>query len=528
MEEEKKLQEQIRRIQQGNRGSALEIENELDAVGEQIAELEKDKLQIEANRRVSARVDELKGQERDLAAEYERLERELYLIEQFIRAKVNLLEEKINSKFELARFQLFTININGGLEQVCNTMYQGVPYNSMNNAARINVGLDICKTLSSHYGITLPVFVDNAEAVTDILPTGSQQIRLVVSAGDKTLRIKESKIMATSQTARKQQAPGNGNMAADNKQLMAIKKETADIVLQKVQMFQRDGELDLPPNYSAANALKSAWLILQKVQDKDKNPALEVCSKASIANALLDMVVQGLNPAKSQCYFIVYGNELVLQRSYFGAKAVALRVDKTLEDIYAEAVYKGDRLEYSIDRGRKKIEVHTQSFENIDDDNIAGAYATAVGKDGEVRRCEIMTMDQLKAAWKQSKMYPVDDNGNIKAKSTHGKFTAEMAKKTVTNRLVKHIINSSSDSDLVIRSAKRTDDERAAAEAQEEVDEYANTGEVIDIDPPSRQTRPAPEPEPEEREQDPEPEPDDPIYDAEVQDHVAAGSGPGF
>lgn len=260
-----------------------------------------------------------------------------------------------------------------------------------------------------------------------------------------------------------------------------IKKETADLVLSKVQQFQRDGELDLPPNYSAANALKSAWLILQNTVDKEKRSVLSTCTKASIANALLDMVVQGLNPAKKQIYFIAYGNQLTMQRSYFGTKAVCLRVDRTLDDIFAEVVYQGDDLEYSIVRGQRVIEKHTQRLENIDDSKIIAAYAVAIGKDGSVKRCELMTMDQIKSAWRQSKMYPIDDKGNVKPNSTHGKFTAEMAKKTVTSRLAKHIINSSSDSDLVIRSIRNSDDESARAEAQAEIEENANNGEIIDI-----------------------------------------------
>lgn len=267
-----------------------------------------------------------------------------------------------------------------------------------------------------------------------------------------------------------------------SKQLMEIKKETADLVLAKVQHFQKQGELDLPPNYSAANALKSAWLILQNTVDKDKKPVLSVCTKESIARSLLDMVIQGLNPSKKQAYFIAYGKNLTLQRSYFGTKAVCLRVDEGLEDIFAEAVYQGDELEFSLIRGRRVIEKHVQKFGNIDDSKIVAAYAVALGKDGEVRRSELMTIDQIKTAWKQSKMNPVTDKGKIRADSTHGKFTAEMAKRTVTNRLAKHIINSSSDSDLVIESMRRSEDHSAEAEVEAEVDEYANS-EVIDITP---------------------------------------------
>jgi len=141
-----------------------------------------------------ARIEELKEQERELAAEYERLEGELYLTEQFVRAKVKLLEDKINSRFEHARFKLFRVLVNGGIEEVCETTYQGVPYSSaLNNAAQINVGLDIINTLSGHYGFSAPIWIDNREAVTRLIPTTAQLISLIVSEPDKKLRVEVEK-----------------------------------------------------------------------------------------------------------------------------------------------------------------------------------------------------------------------------------------------------------------------------------------------------------------------------------------------
>lgn len=84
-----------------------------------------------------------------------------------------------------------------------------------------------------------------------------------------------------------------------------VQKDVVDTVLSKIKDFEEAGELKLPANYSAANALKSAWLILQETKDRNDKPALVVCTKESVANALLDMVVQGLSPMKKQCYFIV-------------------------------------------------------------------------------------------------------------------------------------------------------------------------------------------------------------------------------
>ncbi|MFA5252762.1 MAG: RecT family recombinase, partial [Phycisphaerae bacterium] len=279
--------------------------------------------------------------------------------------------------------------------------------------------------------------------------------------------------------------------------------------------------------YSAANALKSAWLMLQEVRDKDKNLAINTCTKASIANALLDTVIQGLNPAKKQVYYVAHGRLLTMYRSYLGTKAVCMRVDKTLGDIYAEVVYKGDNLEYRIERGRRLIEKHSQKLENIDDANIVAAYAVAVDKEGNVKRSELMTLEQLKQSWKQSPVHPIDEKGNINEKSTHAKFTAEMAKRTVTARMAKHIIGTSDDSDLVIQSVRRTDDAHAEAEAQAEVDENANQ-EVIDIgngSEPNHVTEGGPV-------ISDKYQPADPLIDdekAEIEsEEAAATSGPGF
>ncbi|MBO0959530.1 hypothetical protein J1P26_07260 [Neobacillus sp. MM2021_6] len=139
-----------------------------------------------------SRIEELKQQQKTLAGEFEKLEEELYLTEEFIRTKVNLLEERINSKFKYAKFKLFSEQINGGITEVCETLFDGVPYSSgLNNAAKINVGLDIINTLSEHYGFSAPIFVDNAEAVTKLIDTNTQIISLVVSEQDKDLRVEQ-------------------------------------------------------------------------------------------------------------------------------------------------------------------------------------------------------------------------------------------------------------------------------------------------------------------------------------------------
>jgi len=137
-----------------------------------------------------ARIAELQEQERKLAGDYESLEQEIHLCDEFTRAKVRLLDEKINSRFNLARFKLFNVLVNGGIEETAETLYGGVPWSTgLNNGAQINVGIDIINTLSEHYNFSAPIFADNAESVTEIIPTDAQLIRLVVSKPDKKLRI---------------------------------------------------------------------------------------------------------------------------------------------------------------------------------------------------------------------------------------------------------------------------------------------------------------------------------------------------
>ncbi|WDL99336.1 AAA family ATPase [Alicyclobacillus sp. ALC3] len=165
------------------RGELMDLRDELRRAEPKLAAFD----QV---RKLDERIAQLSADERRLAAEYETLEEQLYLTEEFIRTKVQLLEDRINGKFRFARFKLFEAQINGGVSETCQTTYNGVPYGSgLNNAARINVGLDIINTLSEHYGISAPIFIDNRESVTELIDVDAQVISLIVSARDKVLRV---------------------------------------------------------------------------------------------------------------------------------------------------------------------------------------------------------------------------------------------------------------------------------------------------------------------------------------------------
>lgn len=235
-------------------------------------------------------------------------------------------------------------------------------------------------------------------------------------------------------------------MATKN-EITKVEKNITDSILNKVANFAEKGELVLPADYSAENALKAAWLALQTVEDKNGRKCFDVCSVPSVSNALLDMVVQGLSPAKKQCYFIVYGKELTLSRSYFGTVTVAKRFGN-VESVHAQIVYQDDEFEYEIDPITSGIKVtkHVQKLENIDVTKIKAAYAVVHKTDGTTH-VELMTKAQIVAAWEQG--------GNRGNSPAHKKFAEEMSKKTVINRACKMFINTSSDSAILVEAFNR-------------------------------------------------------------------------
>lgn len=217
-------------------------------------------------------------------------------------------------------------------------------------------------------------------------------------------------------------------------------RELTDKVAGRLEDLKDDG-LALPTNYSAQNALKAAYLRLQGVKDRQGRPALTVCSQSSIANALLDMAIQGLSPAKNQCYFIVYGNELQMQRSYFGTIAALKRLD-SVEDIDAQVVHRGDKFEIGADEiGHIIVTKFEPSFTNLDKELI-GAFAFIKLANGRVDYT-VMTKAQIDTSWAQSR----NRQNNVQKK-----FSDEMAKRTVLNRAAKMFINTSDDSDLLTGS----------------------------------------------------------------------------
>lgn len=187
-----KIEENIKTLQENAQSAVSDIEKEVTELRTKRTVLNTQIAQRDTAIASKSRIAELEIRQAELAKQFEEVEKELFLIEEFTRSKVELLDEKINSKFELARFKLLHKQVDGSLKDVCETTFNGVPYNTdLNDGAKIRVGLDIIQTLSEHYGFRVPIFIDNAESITGLINTDSQLISLVASEKDKQLRIEK-------------------------------------------------------------------------------------------------------------------------------------------------------------------------------------------------------------------------------------------------------------------------------------------------------------------------------------------------
>ncbi|MGO4048566.1 AAA family ATPase [Staphylococcus pseudintermedius] len=194
-DEYKRIKSEIEGIQQERSNIQESIASSLEMIDEKIDELHAQKskfneqlITIASNERARKRIDELRNKENKLLDEKEEYSYQLYQLNLFTTTKINMLTDNINKKFDMAEFKLFNKLVNGELEETCITLVDGVEYGGgLNNAARINVGLDIINTLCRHYNVTAPIFIDNAESVIDISDTDAQQIQLIVSENSKSL-----------------------------------------------------------------------------------------------------------------------------------------------------------------------------------------------------------------------------------------------------------------------------------------------------------------------------------------------------
>lgn len=144
--------------------------------------------------KANARIAELDEMNSKMAQELADLEGTQYALEQYTKAKMTMVEERVNSMFAIVKFKMFEEQINGGQAETCVALINGVPFADANNASKVNAGLDIINTLNNHLNIYAPIFIDNRESVTNIIPLKSQVVNLIVSPAHKKLTIEAEKL----------------------------------------------------------------------------------------------------------------------------------------------------------------------------------------------------------------------------------------------------------------------------------------------------------------------------------------------
>ena len=236
-------------------------------------------------------------------------------------------------------------------------------------------------------------------------------------------------------------------------------KQVTSNVATRIEAMKGEGLL-IAPNYSVSNALSSAYYALK---NSNSGNLLQQCTQDSVYNALLEMVTQGLSPAKKQCYFIKYGSEVQLRMSYFGTVKTIKQL-QDIKDVVANVVYEGDELEIAVENGRKKLVKHVTDWRNADKPIIA-AYCIISKNDGD-EFFEIMTKAQIDKSWSKAK-----------TKNVQIDFPDQMAMRTVINRAAKLFINTSDDSDLLAGAINNTI-----------ADEYDNDRQMKEAEPVREET----------------------------------------
>jgi len=174
-----------------NKKEIEDLKSRRTKITDEIDEIKTGLYQVTINEEQKKRIEELKTKERTLSQDIADLEQIDFLRESFIKTKMELLDSRINSRFQFVKFKLFNTLINGAIEETCEPLINGVPFSDANNAAKYNAGIDIINALSDHYDVIAPILIDNRESINELIPTKAQLVNLVVTK-DKKLKIQQS------------------------------------------------------------------------------------------------------------------------------------------------------------------------------------------------------------------------------------------------------------------------------------------------------------------------------------------------
>lgn len=185
------LRSQLMRLDAGRDSIRQQLQEQIEELTRRKSVQDHIEARFLQRRDVENRIEDLVGQQRTKAEYIDHIDDLLEQCEAFVQVKVARVSEAVNAQFTLCTWRLFTEAINGNLQDCCDALVDGVPYNALNSAMQINVGLDVIQTISNYYGLRVPLFVDNAESITNLNRLDTQVVRLVVSEQDKEMRIEQ-------------------------------------------------------------------------------------------------------------------------------------------------------------------------------------------------------------------------------------------------------------------------------------------------------------------------------------------------
>lgn len=189
--DQRAIETQLEKVAETASAALEAIAKEISEKRLALAEAESHNAKIEAAERAKARIEVLEGEQLKVGTALAACEGRIFLIEEFIRARVKLLTERINARFNKCKWKLFAEQINGGLTECCEVTVNGIPYQSLNHGAggKVEAGLEVINVLAHHFEFAPPILIDGAESLTEAIPTLGQQIRLTARKGDATLRV---------------------------------------------------------------------------------------------------------------------------------------------------------------------------------------------------------------------------------------------------------------------------------------------------------------------------------------------------
>lgn len=192
-EDLKRINHEIEELHIDVKLKLMDAEKAIESAQKPIGDIDVRLAEIKAAEATRALITDYTKQQQTLREQHDELALKLSLIKKFDEIKAVMTTEKVKTILPGMDFKLFNYNnTNEGYTETCELVKDGKPYANLSNGEKIAVGCELIAAISKHYGVSNPVWIDNAEATTKHLETNGQAILLRVSAADAELRIERS------------------------------------------------------------------------------------------------------------------------------------------------------------------------------------------------------------------------------------------------------------------------------------------------------------------------------------------------